>query len=67
MNCRNCRHPMNETDSVTEGGAHQTWYRCPSCAAEETVSQPYESALRRLGQVQRCSSYWPNADHSLAH
>jgi hypothetical protein len=50
---------MQQTDSVVEGHARQTWYRCPVCAASHTVSQPYEARLRRIGNAQRCSSDWP--------
>ena len=52
---------MHQTGSVTEGRAQQTWYRCPACAATQTVSQPsqaaqpYRAALQRIGDLLRCS------------
>lgn len=53
MRCHHCHSEMRQTDSVTEGGARQTWYRCPVCAADQTVSQPCEVPLRRIGTAQR--------------
>lgn len=58
MRCNHCRSEMQQTDSVTEGRARQTWYRCPVCAASQTVSQPCEAPLRRIGDLLRCSSDW---------
>jgi len=46
---------MQQTDSVTEGRARQTWYRCPVCAASQTISQPSQAALQRIGDLLRCS------------
>ncbi|MCG6966088.1 MAG: hypothetical protein LJE59_06235 [Chromatiaceae bacterium] len=60
MRCRHCRSEMQQTDSVAEGGARQVWYQCPLCASSQTVSQPYEARLRRMGDLQRCSSDWPH-------
>lgn len=56
MRCSHCRSEMQQTDSVTEGRARQTWYRCPVCAASQTISQPYEAELQRIGDLLRCSS-----------
>lgn len=55
MRCNHCRSTMEQTDSVIEGRARQTWYRCPVCAAEQTVSQPCQALMRRIGNAQRCS------------
>lgn len=52
---------MQQTDSVIEGHARQTWYWCPVCAARQTVSQPYEAPLRRIGNAQRCSGTRPES------
>jgi hypothetical protein len=51
---------MHLTDSLTEGNAKQTWYECPTCAATQTISRPYESSLRRIGNSLRCSTAWPD-------
>ena len=59
MQCHHCDTRMQQTDSITEGGARQDWYRYPVCDAVQTVSQPHESDLRRVGNAQRCSSVWP--------
>lgn len=61
MRCHHCNSVMQETDSVAEGRVSQTWYHCPVCACTHTVTQPCESRLRRLGDLQRCSSGWPEA------
>jgi len=50
---------MQQTDSITEGRARQTWYRCPTCAASQTISQPYQATLQRIGDMLRCSCDWP--------
>lgn len=50
---------MQQTDSIAEGRARQTWYRCPVCAAHQTVSQPHRSCLQRIGNLLRCSGDWP--------
>ena len=55
MRCIHCRSQMEQTDTVTEGGVRQTWYRCPLCAASQTVSQPCQTVLQRIGNAQRCS------------
>jgi hypothetical protein len=55
---------MEETESVAERGARQTWYRCPVCAAYQTISQPYQAGLQRIGNAQRCSSDWPDSGHT---
>jgi len=59
MRCNHCRSSMDQTDSVIEGRARQTWYRCPVCASEQTVSQPCEAMVKRIGNAQRCSCEWP--------
>jgi hypothetical protein len=61
MQCRHCQSEMEQTESITEGGARQTWYRCPVCAANQTVSQPHQARLQRIGNAQRCSSAWPES------
>lgn len=61
MRCSHCRSEMHQTDSVTEGKARQTWYSCPICTAVQTVSQPYEATLRRVGNAQRCSCAGPDS------
>ena len=58
MRCNHCHSEMRQTDSVTEGRARQTWYSCPVCAASQTVSQPCEAPLRRIGDAQRCIGGW---------
>ena len=50
---------MQQTDTVTESGVRQTWYRCPVCSAGQTIAQPCQSGLRRIGNAQRCSCVWP--------
>ena len=55
MRCSHCHSQMEQTDTVTEGSARQTWYRCPLCAASQTVSQPFQTGLQRIGDAQRCS------------
>jgi len=61
MRCNHCQSEMEHTDTVTEGGARQTWYRCPLCAAGQTISQPWRTGLQRIGNAQRCSCDWPEA------
>ena len=61
MRCHQCHSEMRQTDSVTEGRAHQTWYHCPVCAADQTVSRPCEVPVRRIGKVQRWSSIAPDS------
>lgn len=56
MHCRHCHSEMKQTDTVFEGRALQIWYECPLCSAQQTVSQPCEAQLRRIGSLQRCSS-----------
>lgn len=55
MRCRHCDSEMEQTDQVAEGRVRQVWYRCPLCAASNTVSQPHQTPLRRIGNLQRCS------------
>ena len=61
MRCSHCQSEMQQTDSVTEGRACQTWYRCPVCAASQTISQPHQAVMQRIGDLLRCScgSDWP--------
>jgi len=56
MRCRHCHSQMEQTDTVAEEGVRQVWYRCPLCSASQTVSQPHQAQLRRIGSLQRCSS-----------
>jgi hypothetical protein len=65
MHCHHCGSAMQATESVVEGHACQTWYRCPLCDARQTVSQPCESMLQRLGHTLRCTSarFSASADH----
>jgi NAD-dependent SIR2 family protein deacetylase len=67
MRCNHCHTEMQQTDSVTEGQARQTWYRCPLCDASQTISQPCASQLRRVGNTQRCSNGWPDQLSTLRH
>jgi hypothetical protein len=60
MQCHHCHSQMQQTESVVEGRARQTWYRCPVCAASQTVSQPYQTTLLRIGNAQRCSCGGPD-------
>jgi len=59
MQCHHCQSQMQQTDTITDGGARQTWYRCPVCAAGQTISQPCQTGLQRIGNAQRCSCVWP--------
>lgn len=61
MRCNHCHSTMQQTDSIAEGNARQTWYRCPVCTASQTVSQPEQATLRRIGNFLRCSCDWPAA------
>ena len=61
MRCNHCHSQMEQTDTVTEGSARQTWYRCPLCAASQTVSQPFQTGLQRIGNAQRSSCIGPQA------
>ncbi len=56
MRCHQCHSEMRTTDSSLEGRVYQVWYQCPLCTAEQTVAQPCETPLRRIGKMQRCSS-----------
>ena len=60
MQCNQCGCRMQQTDTVTESGVRQTWYRCPLCAAGQTISQPCQRGLRRIGNAQRCSCASPD-------
>jgi hypothetical protein len=53
---------MDQTGAVTEGRARQTWYQCPVCTSTQTVSQPYDDGLRRIGNSLRCSCTSPESD-----
>ncbi|WP_125931955.1 hypothetical protein [Thiosocius teredinicola] len=59
MQCHQCHSEMQLTERVAEGRAEQRWYQCPVCAAHHTISQPHEACLKRIGNLQRCSSEWP--------
>jgi len=61
MRCNHCRSEMQQTDSITEGRARQTWYLCPLCAASQTISQPCQTGSQRIGNAQRWSSVWPES------
>ena len=63
MRCHHCQSEMRETDRITEGGACQTWYSCPVCASLQTISRPYQTPLRRIGNLQRCSGIWPESGY----
>lgn len=68
MRCHHCQSTMQLTDSLVEGHARQSWYHCPLCGARQTVSQPCESLVQRLGHTLRCSAdhlggagaHWPH-------
>ena len=62
MRCNHCQSSMDQTDSIVEGRARQTWYRCPVCSSEQTISQPCEALVTRVGNVQRCSCDRPNRE-----
>jgi|GEM_PF-5573353 len=61
MQCHRCRTAMRLTESISEGHVRQTWYQCPACGANQTVSQPDECTLRRIGSSLRCSLGWSQA------
>lgn len=65
MYCNHCHSTMQKTDSIAEGRAQQTWFECPVCAATQTISEPYEQRLKRIGTALRCSCAWPDTDHAL--
>ena len=58
MRCSHCRSEMQQTDSIVEGRARQTWYQCPVCAANQTITQPCQTGLQRIGNLLRCSCAW---------
>jgi hypothetical protein len=59
---------MDLTDAVVEGRARQDWYRCPVCAAIQTVCSPtHETLLRRVGNATRCSCGSPQATRTMEH
>lgn len=42
MRCKHCQNIMDQTDQVVERHTCQTWYRCPVCHSQHTVSEPSE-------------------------
>jgi len=61
MRCHRCHTVMRLTDSLSEGHVRQTWHQCPACGANQTVTQPGECTLRRVGSSVRCSQGWSQA------
>ena len=57
MRCRHCQNIMDQTDQVLERHTRQTWYRCPVCDSQHTVSEPSEGLReQRTNHGQRIAS-----------
>ena len=39
MHCLRCQSAMEKTEEVIEQRTHQSWYRCPLCTHQQTVSE----------------------------
>ncbi len=59
MHCPHCQQPTNQTDEIIERHTRQTWYECPVCGTQHTVSQRNEAtpeSPRRIGKGYRFSA-----------
>ncbi len=59
MHCPHCRQAMNQVDQVVEHHTRQTWYECPTCGLQHTVSARNETTTdtpRRIGKRYRFSA-----------
>ena len=65
MHCSHCDSRMDQTHTVTEGRATQTWYQCPVCQSTQTIAQPHDAVLRRIGSTLRCSCTWPDPEQAV--
>ncbi|MGA0937764.1 MAG: hypothetical protein ACO3SM_07225 [Sedimenticolaceae bacterium] len=39
MNCHHCHHPMELTEQEQEKNTLQSWFTCPQCHHEHTMTQ----------------------------